>query len=145
MCARYRQLYNDILVSGGRRFVVVAPHPEEEQVAEATWHGKKWTLQGQWPFQEPYIYNISLYKYIHNIYIYMLYIYIYVIYIYMFYIYMLYIYVIYIYDVNGHFRNLGWKYLAHIGGLCVWATQLRPMSGDPRKFGLHFVLKVPLT
>ena len=62
MCARYRQLYNDILVSGGRRFVVVAPHPEEERVAEATWHGKKWTLQGQWLFQEP--------KYIMDTYIY---------------------------------------------------------------------------
>lgn len=28
--ARYRQLYNDILVSGARRFAVVAPHPTEE-------------------------------------------------------------------------------------------------------------------
>ena len=28
--ARYRELYNDILVSGSRRFVVVAPHPEHE-------------------------------------------------------------------------------------------------------------------
>eukprot|EP00434_Breviolum_minutum_P008689 symbB.v1.2.007659.t1/scaffold466.1/size200410/12 len=27
---RYRQLYNDILVSGARRFAVVAPHPTEE-------------------------------------------------------------------------------------------------------------------
>ncbi|CAE7226306.1 hypothetical protein AK812_SmicGene18024 [Symbiodinium microadriaticum] len=29
---RYRQLYNDILVSGGRSFVVVAPSPEDENV-----------------------------------------------------------------------------------------------------------------
>ena len=31
---RYRQLYNDILVSGSRRFVVVAPHPREDRLAE---------------------------------------------------------------------------------------------------------------
>ena len=32
--------------------MVVAPHPEEERVAEATWHGTNGRLQAQLPFQE---------------------------------------------------------------------------------------------
>lgn len=39
--ARYRQLYNDILVSGARRFAVVAPHPTEENRLAEVGRGQK--------------------------------------------------------------------------------------------------------
>lgn len=39
--ARYRQLYNDILVSCARRFAVVAPHPTEENRLAEVCRGQK--------------------------------------------------------------------------------------------------------
>lgn len=39
--ARYRQLYNDILVSCARRFAVVAPHPTEENRLAEVGRGQK--------------------------------------------------------------------------------------------------------